>query len=79
MNTLLSAVSTILDVQTRVSDLYSRPYDQMKEQLRLRSRRSRSARRAELINNAEYGLLATTPGQRIKTRTGPPTPDDLDS
>ena len=33
----------------------------------------------ELINNAEYGLLASVaPSQRINTRKGPPTPDDLD-
>ena len=31
----LNAVSTVLDVQTRVSDLYSSPHDQIKEQLRL--------------------------------------------
>ena len=32
---ILNSVSTILDVHTRVSDLYSRPHDQIKEQLRL--------------------------------------------
>jgi hypothetical protein len=31
----LNAVTTILDVHTRVSDLYSSPHDQIKEQLRL--------------------------------------------
>ena len=31
----LNAVSTVLDVHTRVSDLYSSPHDQIKEQLRL--------------------------------------------
>ena len=31
----LSAITTILDVQTRVSDLYSRPFDQIQEQLRI--------------------------------------------
>ena len=33
----------------------------------------------ELLNNENYGLLhAAVPSQRIKTRTGEPTPDDLD-
>ena len=33
----------------------------------------------ELINNPEYGLLASvTDDQRISTLNGPPTPDDLD-
>lgn len=31
----LNAVSTVLDVHTRISDLYSSPHDQIKEQLRL--------------------------------------------
>ena len=30
----LSAVNTVLDVHTRVSDLYSKPYNQIAEQLR---------------------------------------------
>ena len=33
----------------------------------------------ELVNNKEYGLLTNAAAtQRIKTRTGAPTPDDLD-
>lgn len=32
---LLSAVNTLVDVHTRVSDLYSKPYNQISEQLRL--------------------------------------------
>ena len=42
----LNAVTTVLDVQTRVSDLFSSPHDQIREQLASRSRRSRSGRRA---------------------------------
>jgi hypothetical protein len=34
----LCAISTVLNVQTRVSDLYSNPHDQIREQLRSRSR-----------------------------------------
>ncbi|MPY99929.1 MAG: Crp/Fnr family transcriptional regulator, partial [Actinophytocola sp.] len=33
----------------------------------------------ELVNNRQFGLLHNADlGQRIHTRTGPPTPDDLD-
>jgi hypothetical protein len=33
----------------------------------------------ELVNNADYGLLnQAVPSMRISTRTGAPTPDDLD-
>ena len=75
----LSAVNTALDIHTRVSDLYSVPHNQIKEQLRLTIEIIKERQESELINNKEYGLLANaSPGQRIKTRTGPPTPDDLD-
>jgi hypothetical protein len=76
---LLSAVNTVLDVHTRVSDLYSSPYNQIAEQLRLTIETIKERQESELINNKEYGLLShVTPSQRIKTRAGAPTPDDLD-
>ncbi|MET0555631.1 MAG: family 2A encapsulin nanocompartment shell protein [Vicinamibacteria bacterium] len=75
----LSAVTTILDVHTRVSDLYSSPYDQIREQLRLAVEMIKERQESELINNGEYGLLANThPAQRLTTLGGAPTPDDLD-
>jgi len=76
---LLSSVNTVLDIHTRVSDLYSRPYNQIAEQLRLTIETIKERQESELINNAEYGLLShANPSQRIRTRTGAPTPDDLD-
>ncbi|MGD0563198.1 MAG: family 2A encapsulin nanocompartment shell protein [Roseiarcus sp.] len=76
---LLSAVNTVLDVHTRVSDLYSSPYNQIAEQLRLTIETIKERQESELINNREYGLLShVTPSQRITTRSGAPTPDDLD-
>ena len=75
----LNAVSTVLDVHTRVSDLYSSPHDQIKEQLRLTIETIKERQERELIVNKEYGLLSNiTAKQRISTRTGAPTPDDLD-
>jgi len=76
---MLSAVNTVLDVHTRVSDLYSSPYSQIGEQLRLTIETIKERQESELINNKEYGLLTNvSTRQRIKTRTGAPTPDDLD-
>jgi hypothetical protein len=76
---MLSAVNTVLDVHTRVSDLYSKPYNQISEQLRLIIETIKERQESELINNPEYGLLhSIVPQQRLNTRTGPPTPDDLD-
>ena len=75
----LNAVTTILDVQTRVSDLYSNPYDQIQEQLRLLIEKVKEKQESEIINNPEYGLLPNAaPSQKITTRDGAPTPDDLD-
>lgn len=75
----LKAVSTVLDVHTRVSDLYSNPHDQIKEQLRLTIETIKEHQESELINNQDYGLLASVAdSQRISTLTGAPTPDDLD-
>ena len=76
---MLSAVNTVVDVHTRVSDLYSVPYNQISEQLRLTIEIVKERQESELINNREYGLLHNAADkQRIKTRTGAPTPDDLD-
>src|SRR5471032_3599326 len=75
----LNAVSTVLDVHTRVSDLYSSPHDQIKEQLRLTIETIKEHQEGELINNPDYGLLASVAEeQRVFPLTGAPTPDDLD-
>jgi hypothetical protein len=76
----LKAVQTILDVHTRVSDLYSSPHNQIAEQLRLTIEAVKEHQERELITSPEYGLLASVhPDQVISTLGGPPTPDDLDA
>ncbi len=76
---MLSAVTTIVDIHTRVSDLYSIPHDQISEQLRLTIETVKEKQDSELINNKEYGLLnSADPSMRISTRNGAPTPDDFD-
>jgi hypothetical protein len=76
---MLSSVNTVLDVHTRVSDLYSNPYNQISEQLRLTIETVKERQESELINNQEYGLLHNiAASQKLRTRTGAPTPDDLD-
>ena len=45
----LNAVTTILDEHTRVSDLYSSPHDQIKEQLRLTIETIKERQESELI------------------------------
>ncbi len=75
----LSAVTTVLDLQTRISDMYRSPHDQIKEQLRLIIEKVKERQESELINNTEYGMLNNLDeSMRVKTRKGAPTPDDLD-
>jgi CRP-like cAMP-binding protein len=75
----LSTVQTILRAHSRVTDLYSSPMDQLKEQIRLVLEACRERQEWEIVNNPQFGLLANTaPSMRIPTRTGPPTPDDMD-
>jgi hypothetical protein len=75
----LSVGQTILRVHNRVTELYDQPMDQLEQQLRLTIEALRERQEHDLINNREFGLLHNADlKQRISTRTGPPTPDDLD-
>jgi CRP-like cAMP-binding protein len=75
----LSVAQTVLRVHTRVADLYNNPMDQVQEQLRLTVEALRERQEHEMMNNRDFGLLHNADfSQRISTRTGPPTPDDLD-
>jgi hypothetical protein len=75
----LSVAQTVLRVHTRVADLYNNPMNQLEEQLRLTIEALRERQEHEMINNREIGLLHNADlKQRIHTRSGPPTPDDLD-
>jgi CRP-like cAMP-binding protein len=75
----LSVAQTVLRVHTRVADLYNQPMNQMEQQLRLTVEALRELQEDQMINNKEFGLLHNAAlSQRIPTRSGPPTPDDLD-
>ena len=75
----LSTVTTTIDVQTRVSDLYRSPMDQVREQLGVLIEMVKERQENEIVNNANYGLLNNiVPSQRVKPRGGAPTPDDFD-
>ncbi|QPP10011.1 cyclic nucleotide-binding domain-containing protein [Streptomyces bathyalis] len=75
----LSVAQTVLRVHSRVADLYNHPMNQVEEQLRLTIEALRERQEHEMVNNRDFGLLHNAGlGQRIHTRTGPPTPDDFD-
>ncbi|QKV75728.1 family 2B encapsulin nanocompartment shell protein [Amycolatopsis sp. Hca4] len=75
----LAVAQTLLRVHNRVTDLYNQPMNQLEQQLRLTVEALRERQEHELINNTDFGLLHNADlKQRIPTRTGPPTPLDLD-
>ncbi len=75
----LSVAQTVLQVHTRVADLYNNPMDQVEQQLRLTIEALRERQEHEIVNNRSFGLLHNADlKQRIHTRSGPPTPDDFD-
>ncbi len=75
----LSVAQTVLQVHSRVADLYNEPMNQTEQQLRLTIEALRERQEYELINNRQFGLLHNADlKQRIYSRTGAPTPDDLD-
>jgi Phage capsid-like protein len=75
----LSTVTTSIDVHTRISDLYRSPMDQVREQLGVLIEMVKERQENELINNPSYGLLSSAVDRmKIVTRSGAPTPDDLD-
>jgi hypothetical protein len=75
----LSVAQTVLRVHTRVADLFNHPMSQVEQQLRLTVQALKERQEFELLNNRGFGLLHNCDlKQRISTRTGPPTPDDLD-
>jgi hypothetical protein len=75
----LSTVTTTVEIQTRISDLYRSPMDQVREQLGVLIDMVKERQENELVNNPNYGLLGTAPpAMRVQTRRGSPTPDDLD-
>jgi hypothetical protein len=75
----LNSISTIINVDTKISDVYSSPYDQVKEQLNLAIESLKERQESQLVNSDDYGLLKNVAdSQRISTRKGRPTPDDMD-
>ncbi|MFI0420105.1 family 2B encapsulin nanocompartment shell protein [Spongiactinospora sp. 9N601] len=76
----LSVAQTLLRAHTRVIDLFNDPMDQLEQQLRLTVEALRERQEHEMINNPEFGLLHNADlKQRVHTRTGPPTPADMDA
>ena len=76
---ILNSISTIINVDTAVADVFSSPFDQTKEQLYLAIESLKERQESQLINNDDYGLLKNvSDSHRLTPISGAPTPDDLD-
>jgi len=76
---ILNSISTTINVDTSVADVYSSPYDQTREQLNLAVESLRERQESQIINNDDYGLLKNVAeSQRVTPIKGAPMPDDLD-
>ncbi|MDR1289671.1 MAG: hypothetical protein LBK06_00570 [Planctomycetaceae bacterium] len=75
----LNSISTVINIDTRVADLYSSPFDQVNEQIRLAVESLKERQESQLVNSDDYGLLKNAvSSQKIKSISGSPTPDDFD-
>jgi hypothetical protein len=76
----LTTVETTVHSYTRVNDLYSSPFNQLQEQLRLAIQGIKERKEDTLINSPTFGLLkVASPKMRLSTISGLPTPDDMDN
>ncbi len=75
----LNLVQTVLQMHTRVTDVYNSPHDQLDQQMRLTVEGMRERQEWDLVNDPQTGLLGqVAESMRIPTRLGAPTPDDFD-
>jgi CRP-like cAMP-binding protein len=75
----MSLAQTMLRVHTRVADLYNEPQDQTRAQADLTIQALRERQEQMMLYHPDFGLFRNVaPGQRVQTRTGAPTPDDMD-
>jgi len=75
----LSLVQTIIKVNGQVTDLFNSPINQLEQQMRLTVEAMKEQQEWEMINNGEFGLInSVAPSMRVQSRTGAPTPDDMD-
>ena len=76
----LSVAQTILQVHTRVADLFNQPLNQTEQKLRRAVEALKERQEHELLNSPKFGLLACADrSQRLLTRSGAPTPEDMDA
>ena len=75
----LTMLQSIVRIHTRMADIFNEPINQLREQLRMTIESMKERQEWELINHGDFGLVnQVAPSMRLATRSGPPTPDDMD-
>jgi hypothetical protein len=75
----LTVLQSIVRIHTKIADIFNEPINQVREQLRMTIESMKERQEWELINHRDFGLVnQVAPSMRLATRTGPPTPDDMD-
>ncbi|QEK38688.1 family 2B encapsulin nanocompartment shell protein [Candidatus Cytomitobacter primus] len=75
----LDVIQSVLGIHSRIHELYNNPHPQLESQLKILIQNILEREEWEIFNNANHGLLNQVACDRkITTRTGPPTPDDMD-
>ena len=75
----LTMLQSIVRIHTRMADIFNEPINQLREQLRMTIESLKERQEWELINHNDFGLVnQVAPSMRLATRSGPPTPDDMD-
>lgn len=76
---MLRLVQTILRVNSRVTDIFNSPINQLQQQKKLTIEAMKERQEWEIVNNSEFGLInSVAPAMRVQSRNGRPTPDDMD-
>lgn len=76
---ILDDISTVLPISTKIIDIFSQPYDQVQQQIRIVMEGLEEQQEDHLINSPDYGLLNNiADSQRVTSISGSPTPDDFD-
>lgn len=77
---VLTTVQTVVQIHTRIPDLFNSPHDQLREQIRLAVEAIKERKEDLVINSPSFGLLTVAAErQRIQATGEAPTPDDMDN
>jgi hypothetical protein len=77
---VLTTVQTVVQMHTRVPDLFNSPHDQLREQIRLAVEAIKERKEKLLVNSPTFGLLTVAAEKmRIQGTGQAPTPDDMDN